>query len=72
MSCEAFNFLIAAVLPFSAAYVPIVFAFCDIELSAAHNDYWKLLSPPTGSPLMLADSPASSGVERLLLVTGFK
>ena len=27
MSCEAMNLLIAAVLPLSAAYLPIVFAF---------------------------------------------
>ena len=56
LSCEAFNLLIAAALPFSAVYLPIVFAFRAIVRRT----------------VMLADSPASLGVGRLLLVAGFK
>ena len=51
MSCEALNLLIAATLPFSAAYLPIAFAYsiCLSHHCPAHGNYRQLFCLLTGS-----------------------
>ena len=63
MSCEALNLFITVAFPFSAAYLPIEFAFRTIVRRTAITGNCSLSTNWFTSLVMLADSPASSVVD---------